>query len=70
MTLCLLKLVNSDVQEMGKLTLGVSNVNATGAADVGPVQVFTEQAGAVSSPVLSASSPVPGLASKSGHLLG
>lgn len=57
MNVSLLKLVNSNVKEPGKLTLGISNVAAPGGAEIGPVQVFTEQA--VSSPVLSASSLGP-----------
>lgn len=52
------------MKKMGKLTLGISSLTAPGGVEIGPVQGLREQAGAGSSPVLSASSPVPGLASK------
>lgn len=41
------------VKKMGKLTLGISNVPAPRGVEIGPVQVFTEQAGARSSPGLA-----------------
>lgn len=65
MTVSLLKLVKSDVKKMDKLTLAVSSLTAPGGVEVGPVQVLMEQAGAGSSPALSTSSPLPGLASES-----
>lgn len=70
MTVSLLKLVKGDVKKMSKLTLGISNVSAPRGVEIGPVQVFTEQAGVGSNPGLASKPTEQLLGWASGYLLG